>query len=406
MYPMNENIKVLLLEWISQTAVDTFTKNGITNLELLPNSIEGEELIAKIADVDFIGIRSRTQLTKEVLSHAKKLKAIGCFCIGTNQVDVDAALDLAIPVFNAPFSNTRSVAELIIWETIMLLRRTFEVSNMAHTGEWSKSAKNSFELRGKTIWIVGYGHIGTQISIMAESMGMRVIYFDVIDKLPLGNAVKKDTLKELLQEADIVTLHVPELGSTKNLMDAQAFTYMKQGSYLLNASRGTVVDIDALVENLKSGKILWAAIDVFPIEPKGKSEKFISPLQGFPNVILTPHVAGSTEEAQTNIGVEVATKLSNYCNFWNTDGAVNYPQVSLPAVKEGCRRVQFIHKNIPGMMAAINSEFGDRGIQIFAQFLDTKWPLGYAILDVQKITVEMVVELSQMPGAIKVSLLN
>ena len=403
---MQEKVKVLLLEWVSQVAVDALKKNGFEHIELLPNSLEWEELLQKVADVDYIGIRSRTNISKEVFLWAKNLKAVGCFCIGTNQVDTDYAMELWIPVFNAPFSNTRSVAELIIGETIMLLRGTFQRSNAAHAGEWLKNAKDSYEVRGKTIGIVGYGHIGTQVSVLAESMGMRVVYFDVVDKLPLGNAVKKETLEELLQEADIVTLHVPELPSTKNMMNEKMFSMMKQGSYFINASRGSVVVIEELVACLQSGKIKWASIDVFPKEPKGKEEKFISPLQGMKNVILTPHVGGSTQEAQTNIGLEVAMKLVNYHKFGNTDGAVNYPQISLPAIKEGCRRVQFIHQNIPWMMAAINKEFGDRGIQIFAQFLDTKGSLGYAVLDVQQITDEMVAEMQSIKGTIKLNFLN
>ncbi len=403
---MQEKVKILLLEWVSQVAVDALKKNGFEHIELLPNSLEWEELLQKVADVGYIGIRSRTNISKEVFLCAKNLKAVGCFCIGTNQVDTDYAMELWIPVFNAPFSNTRSVAELIIGETIMLLRGTFQRSNAAHAGEWLKNAKDSYEVRGKTIGIVGYGHIGTQVSVLAESMGMRVVYFDVVDKLPLGNAVKKETLEELLQEADIVTLHVPELPSTKNMMNEKMFSMMKQGSYFINASRGSVVVIEELVACLQSGKIKWASIDVFPKEPKGKEEKFISPLQGMKNVILTPHVGGSTQEAQTNIGLEVAMKLVNYHKFGNTDGAVNYPQISLPAIKEGCRRVQFIHQNIPWMMAAINKEFGDRGIQIFAQFLDTKGSLGYAVLDVQQITDEMVAEMQSIKGTIKLNFLN
>lgn len=403
---MEKQAKILLLEGISQVAIDTFKKNWFQNIELLPNSLEGDDLISKISDVDYIGIRSRTQLTKTVLNSAKNLKAIGCFCIGTNQVDIDYAMEMWVPVFNAPFSNTRSVAELIIGETIMLMRWTFERSNAAHRGEWLKNAKNSYEVRGKTIGIIGYGHIGTQVSVLAESMGMKVVYFDVIDKLPLGNAVRKETLEELFQESDVVTLHVPQLESTKNMINAKTFSMMKEWSYLINASRGSVVDIDALVENLTSWKLKWASIDVFPKEPKGKDELFVSPLQWMPNVILTPHVGGSTQEAQTNIGLEVASKLISYYNFGNTDGAVNYPQVSLPPIKEGCRRVQFIHQNIPGMMAAINREFGDRGIQIFSQFLDTKGSLGYAILDVQQITQEMIEEMELIEGTIKLNFLN
>lgn len=403
---MQENIKVLLLEWVSQVAVDALKKNGFENIELLPNSLEWEELIQKVADTDYIGIRSRTNISREVFQAAKKLKAVGCFCIGTNQVDTDYAMELGIPVFNAPFSNTRSVAELIIGETIMLLRGTFERSNAAHRGEWLKNAKDSYEVRGKTIGIVWYGHIGTQVSVLAESMWMKVIYYDVVDKLPLGNAIKKDTLEDLLKEADMVTLHVPELPTTKNMMNAQTFSLMKNGSYFINASRGSVVVIDDLVGVLHSGKIKGASVDVFPKEPKGKDEKFVSPLQWMQNVILTPHVGGSTQEAQTNIGLEVAMKLANYHKFGNTDGAVNYPQISLPAIKEWCRRIQFIHQNIPWMMAAINKEFGDRGIQIFAQFLDTKGPLGYAVLDVQQITDEMVAEMQSIQGTIKLNFLN
>lgn len=402
---MKMNPKVLLLEGISPTAVELLKQNGIDNIETLSKSLEWQALIEALEWVDYLWIRSRTQVTEEVIGKVNGLLAIGCFCIGTNQVDLDAAMRAGIPVFNAPHSNTRSVAELVLGEIIMLLRKTFPLSNGVHNGEWNKDAKNSFEVRGKTLGIVGYGNIGTQLSVLAENLGMKVIYYDVINKVPMGNALKKDSLQKVLKEADVITLHVPEDETTKNLIDEKALKMMKQGSYIINASRGTVVDIDALKKNLESGKILWAAIDVFPMEPKGKDEKFVSPLQWLPNVILTPHVWGSTEEAQTNIGREVADKFISFHRLGSTAWAVNFPQPGIWAIKEGCQRIQFIHENIPGMMAAINSKFWDNNIQIFSQSLDTKWSLWYATLDVQNITPEIMAELERMRWAVKVRLL-
>ncbi|MEG3001572.1 MAG: phosphoglycerate dehydrogenase, partial [Comamonas sp.] len=305
-------IKFLLLEGIHPSALKVLHDAGYTNVEALTGALEGEELKAKIADAHFVGIRSRTQLTEEVFAAAHKLVAVGCFCIGTNQVNLNAARERGVVVFNAPYSNTRSVAELVLAEAILLLRGIPEKNAVAHRGGWKKSADNSFEIRGKTLGIVGYGSIGTQLSVLAEGLGMRVIFHDVVTKLPLGNSSQAASLKDLLSRSDIVTLHVPELASTNGMLGAAEIAAMKQGSILINASRGTVVDIEALAESLKSGKLLGAAIDVFPVEPKSNKDEFLSPLRGMDNVILTPHIGGSTMEAQANIGLEVAEKLVKY----------------------------------------------------------------------------------------------
>ncbi len=324
-----DKIKILLLEGLHQSAVQSFKNQGYSNIEYLKTSLDEAELIEKIRDVHFIGIRSRTQLTEKVLDAATKLAAIGCFCIGTNQVDLDAALMRGIPVFNAPFSNTRSVAELVLGQIIMLLRGIPERNAAAHRGEWQKTATQSFEARGKTLGIIGYGHIGTQLSIMAENIGMRVQFYDIEDKLVLGNATQVD-FGTLLKTSDVVTLHVPETAQTKNMIGEAELDLMKQGSILINASRGTVVDIDALAAVMKAKKLAGAAIDVFPVEPTSNDEEFISPLREFDNVILTPHIGGSTQEAQENIGFEVAGKMVKYSDNGSTLSAVNFPEVSLP----------------------------------------------------------------------------
>lgn len=376
-------IKVLLLEGVHQSAVDNFQNAGYSNIERLTTSLSEEDLIEKIRDAHFIGIRSRTQLNERVLSAAERLVAIGCFCIGTNQVDLPAALKLGIPVFNAPYSNTRSVAELVLAETIMMLRGIPEKNARAHDGGWLKSASNSFEARGKTLGIVGYGSIGAQLSVLAESVGLNVIYYDTITKLGMGNARQVGSLQELMARADIVTLHVPETRSTTWMIGRDELALMKQGSYLINASRGKVVDIEALAQVLESGKLLGAAIDVFPIEPKGNDEEFVSPLRKFDNVILTPHIGGSTVEAQENIGVEVSEKLITFSDNGTTITSVNFPEVALPSHPDK-HRLLHIHANVPGVLSEINRVLGNEGINISAQFLQTNEEVGYVVIDVDK----------------------
>lgn len=377
-----DKIKILLLEGLHQTSVDAFTSKGYTNIEYLKTSLSDDELKAKIADVHFIGIRSRTQLTDDVLAHAKKLTAIGCFCIGTNQVEISAAQIRGIPVFNAPFSNTRSVAELVIGELILLVRGIPEKNAQAHRGVWNKSAVGSVEARGKTLGIIGYGHIGTQLGILAETLGMHVKFYDLETKLPLGNASQSASLEELLNESDVVSLHVPETVQTQDMIGAKEFAQMKDGVIFINASRGTVVDIDALAAALSSKKVAGAAIDVFPVEPKGNDEEFVSPLRAFDNVILTPHIGGSTIEAQANIGLEVASKMVKYSDNGSTLSAVNFPEVSLPEHR-GTSRLLHIHKNQPGIMTKINQIFAEININIAAQYLQTDAEIGYVVIDIE-----------------------
>jgi D-3-phosphoglycerate dehydrogenase len=376
-----DKIRFLLLEGLHDNALKVLEGAGYHNIENISHALDQDELIEKIKDAHFIGIRSRTQLTREVLEHAHKLIGIGCFCIGTNQVDLDAARDLGIPVFNAPYSNTRSVAELVLAEAIMLYRGIPEKNATVHRGGWGKSATNPHEVRGKTIGIVGYGSIGSQLSVLAESFGMKVIYHDVVTKLPLGNAVQVGSLEELLSTADIVTLHVPDVPSTRYMMKAEQFAHMKDGSYFINAARGTCVEIDDLAAALESGKILGAAIDVFPKEPKSADEEFESPLRKFDNVILTPHIGGSTQEAQANIGLEVADKFVRYSDQGDTATAVNFPEVSVP-FKEGTHRLLHIHKNVPGVLSQINRLFAEAHINILAQSLMTEGDVGYLVMDV------------------------
>lgn len=375
-------LKVVLLEGIHPSAVEAFTADGYTQIESHPKALEGEALVEAIRDAHFIGLRSRTQLTADVLEQAQKLVAVGAFCIGTNQIDLDTAARRGVPVFNAPFSNTRSVAELVLAEIIMLMRGIPEKNALLHQGGWMKSAAHSFEVRGKTLGIIGYGHIGTQIGLMAEHMGMRVVFYDIETQLPLGNARQLSSLDELLAGADVVSLHVPETPSTKNMMDAARIAKMKRGSYLINASRGTVVDIDALAAALESKHILGAAIDVFPVEPKGNEGEFRSPLIRFPNVLLTPHIGGSTGEAQESIGREVASKLIRYSNNGSTLSAVNFPEVSLPAHPGLCRLLH-IHRNVPGMLTRINERLSNAGINIAGQYLQTSQHVGYVVVDVE-----------------------
>ena len=376
-------IRFLLLEGVHQSAVTALNAAGYTNIEYLKTSLSEEDLIEKIQDVHFIGIRSRTQLTEKVFAAARKLQAVGCFCIGTNQVDLTAALIRGIPVFNAPFSNTRSVAELVVGQSILLLRGIPEKNALAHRGGWLKSASGSFETRGKKLGIVGYGNIGSQLSVLAESMGMKVYLYDVVTKLPLGNAVQISTLKELMQTCDVVSLHVPETPQTANMIGAEELSWMKSGSILINASRGTVVDIEALAACLESGHLGGAAVDVFPVEPRSNDEEFISPLRAFDNCILTPHVGGSTVEAQENIGVEVAEKLVLYSDNGSSATSVNFPEVALPS-HPGQHRLLHIHKNVPGVLSEINNIFSDSGINIRAQYLQTNEKVGYVVTDVDQ----------------------
>ncbi|KKO47649.1 D-3-phosphoglycerate dehydrogenase [Arsukibacterium sp. MJ3] len=400
-----DKIKILLLEGLHQSAVQSFKDHGYTNIDYLKTSLPEEQLIERISEAHFIGIRSRTQLTERVLDAANKLMAIGCFCIGTNQVDLDAALKRAIPVFNAPFSNTRSVAELVLGQVIMLLRGIPQRNAAAHRGEWLKTADNSYEARGKTLGIIGYGHIGSQLSIMAEHIGMRVQFYDIESKLVLGNANQVDFLS-LLKTSDVISLHVPETAQTKNMIAQAELAAMKQGAILINASRGTVVDIDALTASLLSKKLAGAAIDVFPVEPKGNDEEFISPLRAFDNVLLTPHIGGSTQEAQENIGYEVAGKMVKYSDNGSTLSAVNFPEVSLPEHK-GRSRLLHIHKNQPGMLTKINETFAKHNINISGQYLQTIQDIGYVVIDIDSADHELALtELKAIPGTLRARVLH
>ncbi|MCV6613362.1 MAG: phosphoglycerate dehydrogenase [Cellvibrionaceae bacterium] len=374
-------IKFLLLEGVHQSAINTLNAAGYTNVEYLKTALPEQQLIEKLADAHFVGIRSRSQLTRKVLEAAPKLIAVGCFCIGTNQVDLKAAQELGIVVFNAPYSNTRSVAELVIAEAILLLRGIPEKNAVCHRGGWQKTAVGSYEIRGKTLGIIGYGSIGTQVSVLAESLGMNVIFYDTINKLPLGNASQVRNLPALLAKADIVSLHVPETADTKMMIGAKQIEQMKEKAILLNASRGTVVDIDALAEGLNSGKLGGTAIDVFPVEPRGNDDEFISPLRGIDNALLTPHIGGSTQEAQENIGLEVAEKLVKYSDNGTTITAVNFPEVALPSHSE-VHRLLHVHRNVPGVLSAINSVFSDNNINILGQYLQTNESVGYVVIDV------------------------
>ncbi len=377
-----EKIQILLLEGVHDNAIAELAARGYASVERLPHALDEAQLLERIGSVHILGIRSRTQLTAKVLGAAERLFSVGCFCIGTNQVDLKAARKQGVPVFNAPYSNTRSVAELVIGEVIMLMRGIFEKSNLVHRGGWTKSAKDSYEIRGKTLGIVGYGHIGTQVSIMAEAMGMQVRFYDVLRKLALGNARPCDTLEELLSTSDVVTLHVPDTAQTRKMIGAKQIKAMKAGSCLINAARGEVVDIPALVQALESRHLHGAALDVFPKEPSGDKDPFESPLRGFDNVILTPHIGGSTMEAQANIGTEVAQKLIEYSDNGSTIGAVNFPQVGLP-VHAGATRFLHIHRNVPGVLRKINDVFSSRDLNIAAQYLQTDPELGYVVIDAE-----------------------
>ena len=400
-----EKLKFVLLEGIHSSAVRALADDGYTNVDTYPKALSGAELIAAIEGAHFIGIRSRTQITEEVLAHAPKLSAIGCFCIGTNQVDLGAAARRGIPVFNAPFSNTRSVAELVLGEIIMLMRGIPARNAKLHRGEWDKSASGAYEVRGKTLGIVGYGHIGTQVGILAEQLGMTVLFHDIENKLPLGNARRAASLGTLLAVSDVVTLHVPETPATQDMISADQLAAMKPGSLLINASRGTVVDIDALAAALASGHLHGAAIDVFPVEPKGNDAVFSSPLTRFDNVILTPHIGGSTAEAQANIGSEVAAKLVRYSNNGSTASAVNFPEVTLPEHTGKCRLLH-IHRNVPGIIANINDRFSKAGINVASQFLQTDANVGYVVIDIDANASQVALdELSAIDGTIRCRIL-
>jgi D-3-phosphoglycerate dehydrogenase len=399
-------IKILLLEGLHNSSVEVLKAAGYENIVYHKGSLSDEALKEEIRDVHFIGIRSRTQLTEDVLQCAEKLVAIGCFCIGTNQVDLSAAERLGIPVFNAPFSNTRSVAELVLGEILLLLRGVPERNAKAHRGEWDKSANGSFEARGKKLGIVGYGHIGTQLGILAETIGMKVSFYDIETKLPLGNANQVNSLEALLAQSDVVSLHVPETPQTKDMFAAEQFAQMKNGAIFINAARGTVVDIDALCAALSSKKVSGAAVDVFPVEPKANGEEFESPLRAFDNVILTPHVGGSTQEAQENIGIEVAGKLAKYSDNGSTLSAVNFPEVSLPE-HASCSRLLHIHRNQPGVMNQINQAFAAKGINIAAQYLQTTAEIGYVVIDIDTEQADVALaELKEINGTVRCRILH
>jgi D-3-phosphoglycerate dehydrogenase len=405
-YP-RQDIKVLLLEGVSASAVDSFRRAGYSHVELHAKSLPEDELKSRIADAHIVGIRSRTHLSDDVLAQAKRLIAVGCFCIGTNQVDLTAARKLGVPVFNAPYSNTRSVAELVIAEAIMLLRGIPQKNALCHRGGWTKSASGSYETRDKVLGIVGYGHIGTQVGVLAEGLGMRVIFHDVETKLSLGNARAVSSLDELLERADVVTLHVPETPATQMMIRREQLAKMRAGSMLINASRGTVVDIDALASALRDGHLAGAAVDVFPVEPKGNDDAFVSPLLGMDNVILTPHIGGSTLEAQDNIGIEVASKLIRYSDNGSTLSALNFPEATLPEHPHS-RRLLHIHRNVPGMLSRINELFSAGNINIDAQFLQTDAEVGYVVIDVTADAAQATAlkeKLAAIPGTLRTRVL-
>ena len=394
-------IRFLLLEGIHSSAVETLRSAGYDNIELHQKALPAEELKLAVADAHFVGIRSRSQLTADIFDAAKKLVAVGCFCIGTNQVDLKAATRKGVAVFNAPFSNTRSVAELVIAEAILLLRGVAQKNAAAHRGEWLKSATNSFEIRGKTLGIIGYGNIGMQLGVIAEGLGMQVQFYDVVNKLPMGNARQLAGLPQLLASADVVTLHVPDNRSTRNMIGADELAGMKSGAILINASRGTVVDIEALAAELASGRLGGAGIDVFPVEPRSNDDEFVSPLRQFDNTILTPHIGGSTVEAQENIGTEVAEKLARYSDNGTSTSSVNFPEVALPT-HEGSHRLLHIHHNTPGIMGAINRVFSDNNVNVSAQFLQTNQDIGYVVIDIDAEYSDMALSrLTSIEGTIR-----
>jgi D-3-phosphoglycerate dehydrogenase / 2-oxoglutarate reductase len=403
-YP-KEKIRILFLENISDLAVKNFQQQGYSQVEKITKALTEEDLIKEIKDVHILGIRSKTQITAKVLEAAKKLQAIGCFCIGVNQVNLKAATKNGIVVFNAPYSNTRSVAELVMGLSIMLIRRIPDKNKAAHEGIWMKDAKGSYELRGKTLGIIGYGNIGSQVSVLAEALGMKVIFYDVETKLPLGNATDGKTLKDVLGKADIVTLHVPETNQTKNLINKTNLKYFKKGSILINYARGEVVDLEALRKAITEGHLSGAAIDVFPWEPEKNGDRFQTPLQDLPNVILTPHIGGSTEEAQQNIGEDVSIKLFNYLEKGITFGSHTVPALALPP-QEGSHRILHIHNNVPGVLSAINTQLSKHNINIVGQYLKTNEEIGYVVLDVdKKLSTQALGLLKEVKETIKVRML-
>jgi D-3-phosphoglycerate dehydrogenase len=403
-YP-KERIRILLLENISEATSRLFRESGYTDVKRVSGALSEKQLIEEIADVHILGIRSKTKVTQEVLRHARRLQAVGCFCIGVNQVDLRTATGSGVAVFNAPYSNTRSVAELVIGASVMLIRRIPDKDRAAHQGIWMKEAKGSYELRGKTMGIVGYGNIGSQVSVLAEAIGMKVVFHDILTKLPLGNATAKRSLKELVSQSDIVTLHVPETPQTKNLINRSVLKNFKKGSILLNYARGEVVDLDALKKAMEEGVVAGAGIDVFPWEPEKNGDRFESPLQGMPNVILTPHIGGSTEEAQQNIGEDVGRKLLQYLEMGASTGSHTVPEISLPP-QEGTHRILHIHRNVPGVLSEINTELSRHRINIVGQYLKTNDAIGYVVLDVdKKLSKKASQVLREVKDTIKVRLL-
>ncbi len=403
-YP-KEKIKILFLENISKAATKKFNDAGYTSVKQIAGALSESELIKEIKDVHLLGIRSKSKINETVLANAVKLQAIGCFCIGVNQVDLDAATKKGITVFNAPYSNTRSVAELVIASSIMLIRRIPDKNAAAHEGRWLKDSSGSHELRGKTLGIVGYGNIGSQVSVLAESLGMKVIFYDTETKMPLGNAEDKKSLKELLINSDIVTLHVPDLLTTRNIINKITLKHFKPAAMLINYARGQVVDIPALRDALVNKELGGAAIDVFPVEPQKIGDRFESPLQGLSNVILTPHIGGSTEEAQRNIGDDVSNKLFNFLEKGITTGSHTTPALNLPPQEE-THRILHIHKNVPGVLSEINTKLSENKINILGQYLKTNDEIGYVVLDVSKnISGNALELLKKVKETIKVRLL-
>ncbi len=403
-YP-KDRINILFLENISDKAVQQFKQAGYTNVRKLGGALSEEELIKEIGDVHLLGIRSKTHISEKVLAAATKLQAIGCFCIGVNQVNLKAATKAGVVVFNAPYSNTRSVAELVIGASIMLIRRIPDKDKAAHAGVWMKEAKGSYELRGKTLGIIGYGNIGSQVSVLAEALGMKVLFYDTETKLPLGNASAAKSLKELVSKSDIITLHVPETSQTKNLVNKALLKSFKPGSILINYARGEVVDLKALATALSENQLSGAAIDVYPWEPEKNGDTFETPIQGLPNVILTPHIGGSTEEAQQNIGEDVSLKLFQYLERGITNGSHTVPAIGLPPV-ENAHRILHIHNNVPGVLGAINTALSAKNINIVGQYLKTNDEIGYVVLDVDKKLSKQAVELlREVKATIKVRML-
>ena len=403
-YP-KEKINILFLENISDVAVKNFNASGYANVKKINGALSEAELVKAIKDVHLLGIRSKTQITKKILDAAEKLQAIGCFCIGVNQVDLKAATENGVVVFNAPYSNTRSVAELVIGASIMLIRKIVDKNKAAHEGVWLKEASGSYELRGKTLGIIGYGNIGKQVSVLAESLGMKVVFYDIETRLPLGNAEKKKNLKEVISKSDIVTLHVPESAGTKNLINKTTLKCFKKESILINYARGEVVDLVALKNSLAGGYLGGAAIDVFPVEPEKNGDHFSSPLQGLSNVLLTPHIGGSTQEAQHNIGDDVSSKLFNYLEKGISTGSHSIPELALPP-QEGTHRILHIHHNVPGVLSEINTQLSKHKINILGQYLKTNDRIGYVVLDVNKNLSKNALELlRKVKGTIKVRML-